>query len=105
MYQTSEYMSTVQHNRHAIQELKQYEVSCLQHFMVLDLSSDLPLGQGQAALCYLQHLQVPRPVEDTRVIRSDDDDQSAHCILHASHTLVRAYDRATQKLPLAEDGW
>ena len=105
MYQTSEHMSAVQHNRHAIQEFKQYEVSCLQHFMVLDLSSDLPPRQGQATLRYLQHLQVPRPFEDTRVIRSDNDDQSAHCFLHASHTLVRTYDRAAQKLPLAEDGW
>ena len=73
--------------------------------MVLDLPSDLPNRQGQAALRDLQHLQMPRTPEDTRLILCDDHAQLISRILHAGDTAVCTNDRTPEELPIVEDGW
>ena len=72
--------------------------------MVLDLPSDLPTRQGQTSLRDLQHLQMPRTPEDTRLILYDDHAQLISRILHAGDIAVRTDDRTTEELPIVEDG-
>ena len=73
--------------------------------MVLDLPLDLPTRQGQAALRDLQHLQMSRTPEDTRLILYDDHAQLISRILHADDTTVCTNDRTPEELPIVEDGW
>ena len=84
-------MSIVQYNRHEA-KLEQYEVPCLQCCVVLDLPSDLPTRQGQATLRYLQHLQMSRTPEDTRLVLHDYYAELISRILHAGDTSVCAND-------------
>ena len=96
-------MSVVQYNRYKA-KLKQYEVPCLQCCVVLDLPSDLFTGQGQAALRYLQHLQMSRTSEDTGLVLHDHYAKLVSSILHAGNTSVCANDRTPEELPIVEDG-
>ena len=73
--------------------------------MVLDLPSDLPTRQGQVALRDLQHLQMPRTPEDTRIVLHDDHAKLISRILHANDTTIRTNDRTSEELPIVEDGW
>ena len=77
----------------------------MQHILVLDLSLVIRERRSEAPLRYLQHIQMPWSVKDSRFIRGYTLYEPNDCRLNACDPSIRTDDRAAQELSLVKDGW